>query len=389
MKRTKSIWNSLPFVLTLFLLIGITLQKYYAAPVLFFGEYHTAYNNYLIFKFSGQHLIQGLPLYDFYPSEYGDLFKYSPTFAWLMIPFSALPDWLGLFLWNALNCLPLVWILYVLSEKNARLFLPVFFIMAVELATSLHNAQSNGLLSFLLLAYYASLMKGNYLLSGLLLALSVYLKLFGGIAILLVFLFPQTRSHLLSFAGYFVLLGILPLIHIGPNALIYHYVDWYELLKSDGSHALNYSLSTLINRYNPAQWNIPDLWVSIAGLLILIGVLAAVRKRNNAQQMAYFLMAFLMMWFVMFNHKSESPTYIIAMSGVALLWIPLQKNTIFRICMGIALVFVSLGSTDLFPLHIRESFFQANKLKAMGLLPIFVYTWFYILTHSSPSSKSD
>ncbi|MBK7855412.1 MAG: DUF2029 domain-containing protein [Bacteroidetes bacterium] len=68
---------------------------------LFLGYGH--YNNYLIFKDSFQHFLQGLNLYANYPPV--DLFKYSPTFAVLMSPFAFLPDWLGLTLWNLLNAM--------------------------------------------------------------------------------------------------------------------------------------------------------------------------------------------------------------------------------------------------------------------------------------------
>lgn len=378
-KNARKFWISIPFLVCTILVLIISIQKYLAPPKLFFGEFHTQYNNYEIFKYSSIHLLNNQDLYSLYPSEHGDLFKYSPTFAWLFIPFSFLPDFIGLLLWNCLNSLPLVFALYVLAYKKAQQFLPVFFIMAIELATSLHSSQSNGLVSFLLLAFYLSLMHRRFFLSGLFLALSVYIKLFGGLAILLLVLFPEKRKHLFSFAIWMLILFLVPLTSISFNHLLYHYASWIELLKNDPSHALNFSLATVIERYSPTQLTQLPLYVHLVGLGMLAMVLIKAWKSKQTEQMLYLLPAFIMMWFVMFNHKSESPTYVIAMVGVSLLWIPLGEKMLFRILMGLAILFISLGSTDLFPLSIREEFLIPSQVKAIGLIPIFFYTFFMII----------
>src|SRR5690606_2700043 len=222
-----------------------------------------------IFVYSSQHLLNGQDLYALYPQEYGDLFKYSPTFAWLFIPFSFLPDWIGLLVWNLLNTIPLVYALYLLSHKRVNEFLPVFFIMAIEMATSIHNAQSNGLVSALLLGFYLCLMNRRFFWSGLFLALSVYIKLFGGLAILLIFLFPDWRKHAFSFAIWMFILFLAPLISVPFYEVLAQYRSWYELLKNDPSHELNFSLATVIDRYSPAQINHLPIYVHILGLVML------------------------------------------------------------------------------------------------------------------------
>lgn len=388
MKNGSKLWRLLPFVITLILVIIVSLQKYFAAPVLFFGEYHTQYNNYKIFVYSSQHLLNGQDLYALYPQEYGDLFKYSPTFAWLFIPFSFLPDWIGLLVWNLLNTIPLVYALYLLSHKRVNEFLPVFFIMAIEMATSIHNAQSNGLVSALLLGFYLCLMNRRFFWSGLFLALSVYIKLFGGLAILLIFLFPDWRKHAFSFAIWMFILFLAPLMSVPFNEVLAQYRSWYELLKNDPSHELNFSLATVIDRYSPAQINHLPIYVHILGLVMLLLVFWKAWKSKQTERLSYLLPAFIMMWCVMFNHKSESPTYVIAMVGVALLWIPLRQKKLFRLCMGFAILCVSLASTDLVPFEIRQNVMFPMQVKAVGLIPIFVYTFALILQQTSLSKSN-
>src|SRR5437762_2276993 len=48
-------------------------------------------NDFAIFRASSGHLLAGRDLYARYPAEHDDRFKYSPTFALLLAPLSALP----------------------------------------------------------------------------------------------------------------------------------------------------------------------------------------------------------------------------------------------------------------------------------------------------------
>src|SRR5258705_2383408 len=98
-KNTGLFW-----LLTIITLL-ITIQQFYGG-VRSFGDspyLYTHFNNYLIFKFSFFHLLNGHDLYALHLSEHWDLYKYSPTFATLFGILAWLPDGLGLFLWNLLN----------------------------------------------------------------------------------------------------------------------------------------------------------------------------------------------------------------------------------------------------------------------------------------------
>lgn len=383
----KKYWNLIPFIITTLLVLIICIQKFNAGDSVFLNQY-TAFNNYLIFKSSSEHLLNAQDLYVLYPAEHGDLFKYSPTFAWLFIPFSYLPNFVGLVLWSLLNSIPLLYALYLLAHQKINEFLPIFFIMAIEMATALHSFQSNGLVSFLLLAFYLALLHRKFFWSGIFLALSVYIKLFGGLAILLVFLFPDWKKHIFSFAIWMFIFFFLPLLSIDIHSLLAQYKSWYHLLKNDPSHELNYSLATVIHKYSPANANIPNLFIMLSGFVILLSVILAALKKKKSPTFFYLISSFILMWFVLFNHKSESPTYIIGMVGVALLWIPLHRNFIFRICMGFAVLLVSLSATDLFPAEFRSQVLMPSQVKAIGLIPIFVYAWILILFSNFSNSDA-
>ena len=107
------------FVVYVLLVIIASIQSY-----LLVDSQYTLYNNYVIFKQSNIHLVKDLNLYIHYPQEHNDLFKYSPTFAFLFGTFTYLPDILGLSLWNLLNAIVFFLAIYLLPsiDKKKSLF---------------------------------------------------------------------------------------------------------------------------------------------------------------------------------------------------------------------------------------------------------------------------
>src|SRR6202142_442658 len=69
------------------------------------GRPYIDYNNFRIFKFSFYHLIQGKDIYQLFPDDHWDLYKYSPGFALCFGLLSWIPDTIGLLLWNLINSL--------------------------------------------------------------------------------------------------------------------------------------------------------------------------------------------------------------------------------------------------------------------------------------------
>jgi len=133
-----------------------SVQLVLLAHQTFAGIVYTDYNNYVIFRQSFFHLVNGENLYIPYPAEHWDLYKYSPAFALVMGLLAYLPDIIGLSLWNLLNVLVLFAAIRMLPFGVKTQCLLMLFI-ALELLTSLQNAQSNGLLCGLMIAAYGCL----------------------------------------------------------------------------------------------------------------------------------------------------------------------------------------------------------------------------------------
>ena len=134
--------------------IVASVQLVLVGPHIFEGHTYTDYNNYIIFKQSFSHLIQGDNIYRLYPNEQWDLYKYSPTFALFMGLLAHLPDMVGLSIWNLLNALTLFAAIQILPFKRNIQSLLLWFVL-LELLTSMQNAQSNGLMAGLMIGWVA------------------------------------------------------------------------------------------------------------------------------------------------------------------------------------------------------------------------------------------
>ena len=184
-------------ILLILITLGVSLQQYFLPERIYENVMHPHYNNFLIFKYSFFHLINNLNLYEFYPAEHGDLFKYSPTFAFAMSLFYYLPDWMGIMLWNLLNTFCLFMGIKMLPrmDERSKVFLLLFVLF--ELIGNLQNEQSNALITGFVLLTFVFFERKNVMLAALFIMLAFYIKIFGIVAAALFLLYPQKGKFLL------------------------------------------------------------------------------------------------------------------------------------------------------------------------------------------------
>jgi hypothetical protein len=84
------------------------------------------------------------------------------------------------------------------------------------------------------------------------------------------------------------------------------------------------------------------------------------------------LLASVLLWVIIFNHKAESPTFVIAMAGVAI-WYFMQPKTGWKTALAVlAFVLTSLSPTDLFPKPVRDQLVNPYVLKAVPCIFIWL-----------------
>jgi hypothetical protein len=330
---------------------------------------YNKYNNYTIFERSFHHLKNKQDLYIAYPQEHWDLFKYTPTFSVFFALFASLPDWLGLNLWNLLNVLILLAAVYYLPRISDTQKAWVLLIVLLELMGSLMNEQSNALIAGLLVFSFGLLENKKYLIASLCIVLSVFIKLFGVVGFALFLFYPQKWKLALYSLGWTLVMLLVPFIIIDYDQYASLFVSYGKLLANDPLISNGFSVMGWLNSW--FSLDISRLVIVLTGAGIFLLPFVRIRAYKDFS-FRYLALASVLLWIVIFNHKAESPTYIIAMTGVALWFIEREKNAMNIVLFLSAFVLTSLSSTDIVPRSVREEFFLPYALKAFPCILIWM-----------------
>lgn len=325
----------------------------------FVGTQLTEYNNYKIFKHSFFHLLRGTNLYTIYPGEHWDFYKYSPTFAWLMAPLSMLPDIVGLSMWNIINAMAIFFAVRMLPINNRAQCLLLWFVVQESL-TSLQNTQSNGLMCGLMIAAYGCMQKDKPLWATLWLVLSVYIKVYGAIGFCLFLFYPGKMRFILYSAFWTILLGLLPLTVTSWPTLVWQYQNWAALIKADASAAVGISVAGWLSTWFGLD-NLKSA-ITLAGIVLFLIPFARFRMYTN-EVFKILTLASMLLWVVIFNHKAESPTFVIAVAGVGI-WYFSRPWAAWRLAVLLfVFVFTCVATTDIFPPYVKTHFIYPYNIK--------------------------
>ena len=362
--------NRLFILLYAILAITAASQAYFQTAKTAPGESPsvTKYNNYVIFKYSHCHLLEGKDLYKaYYPDEYWDLYKYSPTFALFFGCFAWFPDWLGLSLWNLLNALIFFLAVRYLPGIDDKKKMWILLFAASDILNSLQNSQSNALVAGLIILGFGLFEQKNYFLATLCLVATFYIKIFGIVALIMLLFYPGKWKSMAYAVIWLVLLWVIPAVITGFGPLIKAYVQYVDMLKNDQSVSLGISVMGVIKSW--FGLNTPKTILAITGLIIMCLPILNIKKFAIQSNRLLFLCAMLI-WMVIFNHKAESPTFIIATSGVYIWFFSEKKSAAGIALLVLAVIFTTLSSTDLFPASWRDGFFLPYNIKAVPCILI-------------------
>lgn len=347
------------------------------------------YNNYLMFARPFACLLQHRSMYVLHPELYNDLYKYSPVFAWLMAPFYYMPNWLGVLLWNLLNAVGLVvGIWYYLADEpyaNEKRRVALLIII-LEAIISAQNMQSNNLIVGMMLLGLYYLRTERVWWAALLFTLCLYFKFYGvGAAIFFLF-YPKKVQFLLAMTTWTVILALLPLTIISWSELISEYQAWFQLVVSSKLGKLISLLGILVSWFGMEKTDANFRLVEAIGILLffLPFLRFSLWSERSFQRL---MVAYFLVFVIIFNKMAESPTYVMAVTGVALWWVMLPVRTTFdKILLALVIVFTSLSPTDLFPPFVRNGFITPYSIKALPCVLIWLRIQWQIWAHPLPVS---
>jgi hypothetical protein len=369
LKAISKVVTNLNFLLGLLIVtaIGVALQQYYFSDVhawnaeIFKMSYYDLVNH--TNPYIGGHTYKGLNL---------DLFKYSPSFAFLYAPLAIMPLWANLATWNLLNLVLFFFAIKSLPFNDIKKSI-IIWLALPELILSTQNSQCNVLIAALLILGFTALENKNLLLATLCIVLTVYIKLFGAIAFLLFLFYPNKFKAILYTLMWGLIIFLLPLLTVPFNELLNIYKEWGVMLKQDNSISWGLSAMGIIG-----SWlSIDKTIIQAIGLILLCIPLIRTSLYPNTHFRLLYLCSVLI-WVVTFNHRAESASYVIAVTAMAI-WLVMQNPKSFlAFTLILAIVITSFAHSDILPLSFKANYIIPYNIKGIPSFIMWIVLQFNI-----------
>ena len=328
------------------------------------GFHYQPLQNFAIFRNSFYHLIHHQNLYARFDFEQWDFYRYSPAFALLFAPFALLPYAIGAVLWNLINAASLYWAVRWVPSLDDRSKMLALWFMFLAMLNSVANAQSNALVAALMIFAWSAHERDKPDAPALLIVLATFIKLFG-IFVLLPCLLKQRRRNLLVFtAAWALMFALAPLFVVTFNELGLLYRNWYATLLAFNQARLGISVMGFLKAW--LHLDPPSNYVVAAGIAILIATSVLNRHRR------ILVMASVLIFVTIFNYAAESPSYVIAVSGVALWYFSQPRTPVNLALLAVTFLFTMLASTDLIPRPLRTEFLEPYVIKALPCIAVWL-----------------
>jgi len=367
-KLTKLVYNK-PFVLMVY--FGLSLFAVVKSVV----SSHI-HDNYYVYKYSFLNIIHQQTPFGSLRGPLHDSFHYGPVFALLMAPFALLPDSIGVILWVMINA----WALYIAIKMlplRDQYYLPVLLICAHELMTSSSNVEINPLIGALIILSFVFIRDKKDFWAALMICIGTFIKLYGIVGLAFLFLSDNKLKFILSMLFWSVILFVLPMLITSPSYIIQTYHNWYgDLLQKNmnniGPSLQDISVMGLIrNIFNYRQ--LSNIAVIIPGVLLFALWYTRI-KIYAVVPYQLLLLASTLIFVIIFSSSSESPTYIIAVAGVGI-WFMNLERPVTPLEVGLlvfALIVTVFSPSDLFPRYVRVNYVIPYKLKALPCVLIWL-----------------
>jgi hypothetical protein len=330
---------------------------------------YPADNNLKTFLASYGHLINNLDMYLEYPAEHGDQFKYTPTFGLYVWPLTHLPYLLAAVLFSLFNLAVFVlgvWRLPIKqSDKNIFLWAAL-----PELAGAIQNFQTNGMISGFFLLSYSFFLGGKQWSAVTSIAVAFFTKIFSAALLTLgwaVAKGPRERWRYVGVVGLvFGFFFILPAFFVGFDNLLAQYSNYARLQGSENTQQPigYYSIMHIVSALSGMP--IRNIYFQLIGALLVAAPLLTSIGHHLWKRIPQALFASAVLFMLVFNHRTESETFIIGMTGFLVWWVAQPRNGWTWFLFIFNFVCVSALYGDLF---------LTAEQKILYLEPIYIKIW--------------
>ena len=325
-------------------------------------------NNFLIFRAASMHLLHGQDLYAAYPTLHFDFYKYSPTFALLFLPFALVPLALSMLLWNALNAGTLYFAVGTVLPRRAALI--ARGIVFLDMLGSLQNVQSNAVVTALIIVTFAAYERRHTVIGSLAANVGTAIKLFPLAGVSFAIFHPRKVRVAAAVAIGAAVLLALPLLVTSPATLVAQYASWRAIEAKDALER-GFTVMQMVELLFHQGW--PNWPQQLAGTLLLVAPVLLRRDRWNEWTFRLTYMCSVLVFCVIFNHQSESPTFVIAMAGAAIWFASIVRPSRAEWALFVFVVVCTiLASSDAMPRAIQRAVFDRYHAKTIPCIVLWV-----------------
>ena len=325
-------------------------------------------NNFLIFRAASIHLLHGQDLYAAYPALHFDFYKYSPSFALLFLPFAVLPLVLSMLLWNALNA-GVLWIAMgmVLPRRGALIARAILFL---DMLGSLQNVQSNALIAGLIILTFGAYERRHTVLGSVAAGLGTAIKIFPLAGVSFAIFHPRKLRVAIAVTLGMVALVLLPLLVTSRATLLAQYASWRAIESKDAIDR-GFTVMQMVQLMLRQNW--PNWPQQLGGVLLLVAPVLVRRERWGEWSFRLAYLCSVLVFCVIFNHQSESPTFVIAVAGAAIWFAALERPSRGEWALfGFVVVCTILASSDAMPRAIQRAVFDKYHFKTVPCIVLWV-----------------
>jgi hypothetical protein len=205
-----------------------------------------------------------------------------------------------------------------------------------------------------------------------------------------------------SFLFWLGVMFLVPMLFSSPQFIITSYGEWFSALAEKNIANVNAADPSLMQDISmmgflrrsfgfPSSYNIH---VIIAGMaVVLLPLLRFGQFGSRNFRLSY--LAIVLLSTVIFSTSAESPTYVIAVAGVAIWYTIAEKTWWTTTLLLLTLIVTCLSGTDFFPAYLRDHFISPYSLKALPCVLIWIvliisvsFKKFYAIKNTLPTHET-
>jgi len=305
-------------------------------------------NNVSIFRSASFNLFAGRDLYAAHPEQHFDFYKYSPTFAVLFAPLAYLPFALTFLCWTLLNGLLLWYALdRLLPEREATVALALLYL---EVLLALQYGQSNALVAALMVLAFVAFEARRPVGAAVSITIGAAVKLFPLAALSVAVFHPRRLRFAVIFIAVLAAAIALPLVAIPPGDLLAQYRSWHAIEAKDALRR-GYSLMHYVHAWFGVDW--PNWPLQAAGTALLLLPVALRPDRWASLEFRRLFLCSLLVYAVLFNHASESPSFVVAYAGIVIWYVSSPPSRVRAAVMALTLLVMVVHDVDVVPRWVK------------------------------------